>query len=241
MAPGKREVACPAADARTAVLVVAGQSNAANHGEPREPGPHGDRVLNVFQGRCWVAASPLLGATGQGGAYWDLLAGRLIDSGRYDRVLIAPFAVDGTWSGRWGRNGKLQAPFVETLVQLNGQYRITHILWHQGESDFLAGISPAVYEANITSLSQAIRRVGVSAPLYIASATRCRSAPWTPEHPIAQAQRHLARSLPGALPGADADQVWGDAERFDGCHLSRHGQAAMASQWFDVLSASAGR
>ena len=58
---GKIEVQCPKQTQRTAVLLIAGQSNAANSAAQRHETRHPDRVLNFMGGRCYVAASPLLG------------------------------------------------------------------------------------------------------------------------------------------------------------------------------------
>src|SRR5271165_2922007 len=47
--PGKTEIACPAQDEATAVLLVAGQSNAANSQGQRYQSPD-DRVVNFSEG-----------------------------------------------------------------------------------------------------------------------------------------------------------------------------------------------
>ena len=57
-------VNCPTQDARTAVLVIAGQSNAANSGGQPTKSQHGSRIVNYFDGRCYVAASPYWAAQG---------------------------------------------------------------------------------------------------------------------------------------------------------------------------------
>ena len=61
--PGKIEVACPSQDDVTAVLLVIGQSNAANYQGQRQQSQD-DRVVNFSAGHCYRAASPLLGADG---------------------------------------------------------------------------------------------------------------------------------------------------------------------------------
>ena len=70
--PGKTEIACPSQDHMTAVLLVIGQSNAANYqGQRHQSGD--DRVINFSAGHCYRAASPLLGADGELGETWTLL------------------------------------------------------------------------------------------------------------------------------------------------------------------------
>lgn len=65
----KSAVPCPAQTDRTAVLLLIGQSNAGNHGGQRFHSEHGKKVVNFFDGRCFVAASPLLGSDGNEGEY----------------------------------------------------------------------------------------------------------------------------------------------------------------------------
>ena len=57
--PGKRTIACPRPDARTAVILAIGQSNIGNFGATRFSTAHGARVVNFFSDACWVAGAPL--------------------------------------------------------------------------------------------------------------------------------------------------------------------------------------
>ena len=79
--PAKTKVDCPTQTADTAVLLVIGQSNAANHAEQRITTRFPGRALNYFEGNCYDAASPLLGATGGPGRVRDA-AGRRFDRER---------------------------------------------------------------------------------------------------------------------------------------------------------------
>jgi len=85
----KKIVPCPKRTERTAVLLVLGQSSAANYGGQRFQSRHGGQVVNFFEGRCFIAVSPLLGSTGSKGEYWTRLGNLPIDSGRFDEVVIA--------------------------------------------------------------------------------------------------------------------------------------------------------
>src|ERR1700721_677242 len=67
-------------DGATAVLLVAGQSNAANSQGQRYQSPD-DRVVNFSEGHCYRAASPLLGADDQRGESWTLLGTKLVRAG----------------------------------------------------------------------------------------------------------------------------------------------------------------
>ena len=63
----KKAAACPQQTDRTAVLLLIGQSNAGNHGGQRFRSEHEEKVVNFFDGRCYVAASPLLDLTASAG------------------------------------------------------------------------------------------------------------------------------------------------------------------------------
>src|SRR5205085_1241499 len=61
--PGKQELQCPTQTPTTAVFLVLGQSNSANH-EAQRFRSVDNRVQNFFGGKCYRAESPLLGASG---------------------------------------------------------------------------------------------------------------------------------------------------------------------------------
>src|SRR5262245_44217932 len=67
---GSKIVPCPQQDERTAVILILGQSNAGNHGGQKTNSEYGSRIVNFFEGQCYVAASPLLGSTGTWGEFW---------------------------------------------------------------------------------------------------------------------------------------------------------------------------
>src|SRR5205814_7295199 len=56
-------------DNRTAVIITLGQSNAANHGEDLYVATEHVDNLNLYDGLCYQAADPLLGASGCGGNF----------------------------------------------------------------------------------------------------------------------------------------------------------------------------
>src|SRR5262245_12410550 len=55
-------VTCPQQDERTTVIFILGQSNAGNHGGQKTKSEYGSKIVNFFEGRCYIAASPLLGS-----------------------------------------------------------------------------------------------------------------------------------------------------------------------------------
>jgi hypothetical protein len=231
--PGKIAVDCPAQDARTAVILAMGQSNIANETESPPPGAAAHpNVFNFYMGQCAPAAAPLLGASGTGGEWLSLLGDTLIRSGRYDKVVLVPAAVGGQRILRFVE-GDLGDMLDETAVALAARYRVTHALWHQGESDFAAGTDPDAYRAMFFKIVERLRRHGVDAPIFLSTATYCPAmAPWRAPNAIQKAQRPDEKR--GVFAGIDSDAFDETTGRFDGCHLSRRGQ-----EWAAIAEAAA--
>ncbi len=225
--PGKVEVACPVQTDRTAVVLAIGQSNAGNHGAEREISRHPGKVLNLFDGKCYAAASPLLGTTGDGGEFLTPLGDQLIDDGLYERVLIVAAAVGGTPIARWRKGGDLNDGALAVLKTLPAGYKVTQVIWHQGESDRDLGTTGAAYSASFASLLGTLRDAGVDAPVFIGITTICgRAQRDDPE--IARAQAALVDNRSVFL-GANADGMLEESDRQgDYCHLSASGQHKLA-------------
>jgi hypothetical protein len=227
--PGKIERPCPAQAERTGVILAIGQSNVANHAARRMTTRHGDRVLSYFNGKCHISASPLLGATSDGGEYLTMLADRLVDDGVYRTVIIVSSGIGGTPIARWQSNGDLNAMLMATLRELSPRYRVTDVIWHQGESDVANGTTSEAYAAAFASLVASLTENGVDAPIYTAVSTRCGTS-WNADNPIARAQRSLA---PGkrVQVAADTDALLAPEDRDDTCHLSESGQRKVATAY----------
>ena len=232
---GKTEVQCPRQTQRTAVLLIAGQSNAANSAAQRHSTRHPDRVSNFVSGRCYVAASPLLGSTGFAGEPWTLMADELIDAGAFDRVILAPVAVGGSNIAQWAKGGALNTSMIPLVQDLATHYRVTHVLWHQGESDFALKTDPAQYKQQFLSFVDTLRANAVDAPVFVSTATRCLTG-WSKPNPIESAQQELASSHPGFEPGVDTDKLLSAEDRYDDCHMADSGEVKTASAWTALLS-----
>jgi hypothetical protein len=239
----KKAVACPQLTDRTAVLLLLGQSNAGNHAGQRFRSKHAEMVVNFFDGRCYVAASPLLGSDGTSGEYWTQLGNLLLDRGSFDRIVLAPVAVTGSEVSRWAPGGDLNGIMIDTASQLQRRgYRVTHVLWVQGEIDYVKGTNEKDYRDRFLSLVSSLRSHGVAAPVYVAIATKCLGASnggtrfHSADNPVARAQ--LALPDPGAnlRSGVNSDALLGDLDRYDDCHFSSSGEQKIARAWADLLS-----
>ena len=232
---GKIEIQCPEQTRRTAVILIAGQSNAANSGAQRHSTRYPDRVLNFVGGRCYVAASPLLGSTGFAGESWTLLADQLIDAGAFDHVILAPVAVGASSVEQWAKGGALNTTMIPLVQDLTTRYRVTHVLWHQGESDFALKTDSARYKKHFLSFVESLRANAVDAPVFVSKASRCGPA-WTESNPIRTAQQELASTQPGIMTGVDTDKLLEAQDRYDDCHFADSGEVKTARAWAAILA-----
>lgn len=231
---GRRAVPCPAPAPGTVVLLVLGQSNAANALGERYRSRHPGQVLSYHAGRCHEAESPLIGASGAGGEFWTEVGNRLVERGAR-RVVLMPMAITATPIALWRADGHFGGQVLAALRA--APYRPTAIAWLQGESDVMLETRAADYRADFHSLLSALRRAGISAPVHVGIASFCADGTrpgWTPDNPVATAQRALPDGH-GILPGPDTDRAVPLADRMDGCHFSGRGSATAAALWADAL------
>jgi hypothetical protein len=232
--PGKIEIVCPAQDEATAVLLVAGQSNAANSQSQRYQSPD-DRVVNFSEGRCYRAASPLLGADDQRGESWTLLGTKLIRAGLYHRVVLIPAAVGGSPVNRWTTGNDLNTMLTEVIRGVKGRYTITGVLWDQGATDSALRTPEDRYRSDLKSLIDQVRAEGVTAPFFI---TRCSvgGTDWKEDNPVARAQAALADGQT-IFDGPNTDHDVTPSDRYDGYHFAASGQEKWTDTWVKLLSA----
>ena len=232
---GKIEIQCPKQTERTAVILIAGQSNAANSAAQRHNTRYPDRVLNFARGRCYLAASPLLGSTGFAGEYWTLMADELIDAGAFDHIILSPVAVGASSMAQWAQGGALNASMIPLLQDLNARYRVTHVLWHQGEFDFALKTDPARYKEQFLSFVATLRANGIDAAVFVSTATRCLPG-WSERNAIQAAQQELGSSRPELKPGVDTDKLLEPQDRYDDCHFADSGEVKAARAWAAILA-----
>jgi hypothetical protein len=173
----------------------------------------------------------LLGATNFGGNVATRLASKLVNSGAYQVVIVAPIAVGGTKVQDWAVGGFLNRRIVVAIKQLHDAgLEPTHVLWHQGEANVQ---TPAhEYRAAFFSVFSTIRRNGAFAPIYVAQTSICGGG--GPTESIRQIQRGLVDPSKNILAGPDTDQL-GPELRYDGCHFNAAGGERHAELWRRVL------
>jgi carbohydrate esterase-like sialic acid-specific acetylesterase len=238
--PGKTTIACPPQTDRSAVLLILGQSNAANTGGQRFRSQSG-HVINYFDGKCTIAASPLLGTSGIAGEPWSAIGDGLVNDKSFDDVVLAPIAVGGSALSQWVSGGDLHSMLKEVVDDAQRHYRITHVLWHQGEGDFSLRTTEEQYVSGFQSLARDLHNWGVAAPIYVSVATRCEQldTDWSAGNPVSRAQRKLGKLGEGFAAGIDTDALLNAVDRFDGCHMGGSGLAKVIEAWTAILRTKA--
>jgi hypothetical protein len=219
---------------RIMVAVAFGQSNSANFGGT--PRMAGQGVYNFAYGHLYRAVDPLLGATGESGSVWTRLGDMIIAAGVYDAVVFIPIGVDNTQIARWSSTGDLHPRIINALDEAQAAgLKVTHLLWHQGESDNGLKTTRVQYRTMLHDMVASIRAHGVMAPMYVSVASRCGDA--NPSAEIEQAQRDVVSISDAIFPGPDTDTL-GPAFRLpDRCHFSDEGLDQFARLWLEALRA----
>jgi len=234
--PEKVYVESPRQTERTAVILCIGQSNGANHGKKMYKSEHGDKILNYYMGKYCIAESPMLGSSGLDGDPWTNLGNMMISMGYADRVIFVPAAVGATSIRRWQEGGDLNYMMQSVIAESQANLTITHILWHQGESDFVEKTSGEDYKTGLSSVIKTIRSNNVGAPIYICVASKVIGADgWHPDNPIATAQRLIVDNAEKIYSGVDTDLILDEMGRYDGVHFSELGQDKFARAWIKIL------
>ena len=235
--PGKEKAACPQQNARTVVILAIGQSNIGNFGAARLSTAYGARVVNFFDGACWIAGSPLYGADQTLGEALTPVSDRLIETGAADSVVLAVASIGGRTIADFAR-GPLRPMLDDAITSLGARYRPTAIIWHQGESDLALATSPENYRRDFDSIVARLRVQWPQAPVFVSVATKCLPMlrDWRADNAIATAQRQLVDPARGIFAGVDTDALFADGDRSDECHMARSGQEKFASAYAALIA-----
>ncbi|MCB1540809.1 MAG: hypothetical protein KDJ25_08155 [Rhodoblastus sp.] len=234
---GKEKAACPQQDVKTAVIFAIGQSNIANFGATRLATAHGARVVNFFDGACWIARSPLYGADQTHGEPLTPLADRLIESGAADRVVLAVAAIGGRPIAHFA-SGQLRPMLDDAISSLGARYKPTAIIWHQGESDLMIATPPEDYRRDFNAIVARLRARWPEVPVFVSVATKCLPMlrDWRADNAIAMTQRQLVDPARGIFAGADTDALFAEADRADECHMAGSGQQKFAKAYAELIA-----
>jgi hypothetical protein len=213
------------------VLLIIGQSNGGNHGEARSTAHRTVFNFNFFDGLCYRACDPLLGATGEGGSPWCILGDALIADGFARSILLCPLSVGGSTVAEWAPGGTYQHRMTYGIARLRqAGFEPSSVFWHQGEADALYGTSADDYTRAFRALVGSLRDLGIRARIHIAIASyfAIPEGYGAKQAIIRRAQRSLICPQQGVLPGPDTDMI---RDRFDGCHMGTTGLREHAQMW----------
>lgn len=246
---GKKKIACPKQTSRTLVILILGQSNAGNQAETLFTADN-SRIVNYFHGECFIASDPLLGNAGFGGSQWVRAASKIMKSvNSYDKIILIPAAINGSSVKEWAHNSEfaenspsseLQSRGLGILLQetlqsakING-YKITHILWHQGERD-AHKMSAVDYKKYLNQIIHKTRLVFPDSKFYVSIASGCTSTS-PPDPVIHNAQMTIINNKDHIYQGPNTD-LWFSKEyrQKDGCHLNDLGMAMAAEEWSKII------
>lgn len=223
-------------DDKTMIALAFGQSNAGNYGKNAYT-PHNAFVFNFNNGKLYTAKDPLIGTEGKGGSVWTRLGDKLIDSGLYNKVILIPIAAGGSSIERWG-SGDCFKKLQQTLIMLDSLHiRLTHIFWHQGETDNILNSSKAKYKENLGAIFQVLRKYQ-SADFYVSIASYhpvSIAKPLGVDNVIRDAQKEFINENKGVLVGPDTDTLIHAIHRHDSVHFSDFGMSLFTQQWLNAM------
>lgn len=129
-----------------------------------------------------------MGATGLEGEYITLMGDKIFKKRNPSSVILVNKSIGGSTIREWSSEGQLNSDLKSRLSALNQNYRITHIIWHQGESDFTSGTTLSEYLKSFKELKSVLNHANVTAPVFIVVSTICGYNPnWTAQNPVATA------------------------------------------------------
>jgi len=220
------------------VFVTCGQSNSANHGQPPQKAGE-DRVSTCdFQTGKWAHADdPQPGATGAGGSPWPVLGDLLV------RKTGAPVGficvgVGGTPVSFWTPKGN-GYPRLKRALQLAGPHGVRAVLWHQGESDSIAGTTMEDYARMLEQcIAQSRTDAGWMVPWGVALASFHPDPKATPtrQDAIVAGQKKVIASVSAAFQGPSTDSFHTRGWLCDTVHFNAEGLAAHAQGWAGALA-----
>jgi hypothetical protein len=231
MAPPTRlERSCGPVTGRTAIIVVHGQSNAANFGSARYAAREAVDNLDPETGKCFAAVDPLLGTDGIGGSFATRLGDILVQAGRYDRVILMPIAKGGASLAYL--NGEGSGLTTNGIAKLKAAgLAPTHILFQQGESDAISTTTAAQYVSQLHQIVKRFRAAGFDAPFYLSRSAKCDYKRPTNMEAVRAGQLAAIDEALDVRAGPDTDTIGNEGRSADGCHMNGAGTLANAGLW----------
>jgi len=225
------------------VFLVAGQSNAVSPVTTATPSPAGETGLvavSAHHGDGPHASEtpdvetmlvPSADAPVRAGACWVRL-GDLLAKKHKIPIGFVIVAKSESNTDCWKPDG---GPCWPLMAKALASRRFRAVLWHQGESDVMAGFSTEHSLANLETLVAASRQIQSGIPWFVARNSLKNAIPYA-EQPIRKAQARLIESGQ-VCAGPDTDVIrehpgWVGVADFGGEGVTRHGEL-----WFSYVDA----
>lgn len=215
----KSEVSCPVED-DAYVIIGFGQSNSANHAGHRFE--TNKDIVNFYNGKCYVANDPMLGATGRSGSVWIPLSEQLKIKDK--TIVLSTFGVGGTKVSDWLNHDYLMPFYKENIDSLTKVYNKPNaVVWIQGESD--VSTPHEVYNEQLQDWFEMLRTDFSDSNIYVTGTSYCGNKS---NESVLVAQRKQAENI-GAVYVGSTDKLVQQSYRYDDCHFSQMGTKALAS------------
>jgi len=229
--PERIERPCDPFSSQTAIIVIHGQSNAANYGSSRYTARGAVDNFDPATGKCFAATDPLLGASGAGGNFATRLGDILIDSGRYKRVVVLSLGIEG--ASLADLNGEYAGRIDNAATKLKAAQLVpTHLLFQQGEKDAMLTTTKEQYVSMLHRLVARFRAAGLQAPFYLTQSTKCDVEDPQNTAAVRAGQEAALDAALNIRRGPDTDNIGNDGRNpFDGCHMNEAGTLANAALW----------
>lgn len=111
-------------------------------------------------------------------------------------------------------------------------FKITHILWHQGETDAYENMSKDEYKHHFKLIADDIKSTINNVPIYIAQASWCKNSESTD---ILNAQLALSEEYDNIKLGSNTDLLVDESDRHGMCYFSKSGLDKHADAWIKSI------
>ena len=230
----RKIIDCPSIIKNLGVLVTFGQSNSANSASYLVDSSEVPDVINWYEGQCYEAKSPLLGATGKNGEWISLTAQHLVKNKTYDKVIVLSLGVGGSSVAAWAEGSELNSRLLNALNDLQKNYKVTDIVWHQGETDLMWGVGKKQYYKTFTNIESSIRKIGIKAPIFLSIASYCKGGIYPNE--ITRSQIKIVETIDNVVLGINTDELLDSNMRYDDCHFNKNGQQLASKELASIIS-----
>lgn len=214
----RSEVDCPKKD-NAYVIIGFGQSNSANSAGHRFK--TNKNILNFFNGKCYIANDPMLGATGTRGSIWIPLSEELKIEDRV--IVLATFGIGGSKVSDWLDKTRLYPFYTENIASLKRLYENPQaVVWIQGESD--VSTPNEVFNIQLKQWFKILRSDFKQSNIFVTGTSYCSNRS---NENVLLSQRKNAKEI-GAIYVGSTDDLFEQDYRYDDCHFSEKGIRELA-------------